>query len=124
MIKTKKKSEKKINENANKIYENRHKFQVGESYSYRDITELCDVKFQKTGNSKNKQLDIFRSLFDIEEYKDKNNKNTTMYKILEHKQLSVIEACEIVENKRGTNPNSWGNKKSEYSDIVIDSLLG
>lgn len=123
MIKTKKKSEKKINENANKIYENRHKFQVGESYSYRDITELCDVKFQKSGNSKNKQLDIFRSLFDIEEYKDKNNKNTTMYKILEHKQLSVIEACEIVENKRGTNPNSWGNKKSEYSEIVIDSLL-
>ena len=91
------KSKKKINENANKIYENRHKFQVGESYSYRDITELCDVKFQKSGNSKNKQLDIFRSLFDIEEYKDKNNKNTTMYKILEHKQLSVIEACEIVE---------------------------
>lgn len=123
MIKIKKKSEKKVNENANKIYENRHKFQVGESYSYRDITELCELKYYSSGNGKKKQLDTFRSLFNIEEYKDKNNKNTTMYKILEHKQLSVMEACEIVENKRGTNPNSWGNKKSEYSEIVIDSLL-
>ena len=34
---------KKANENAVKIYENREKFLVEESYSYKDICKMCCI---------------------------------------------------------------------------------
>ncbi len=111
---------KKVNKNAEKIYKNRGKFLVGESYSYKNICEMCDIKFYQSGDSRKKQIDTFKSLFDVEEYKVSR---TTMYKILSVKELTDNESKSLVADKRGTNINSHNNKKSEYSDSLMDSLL-
>ena len=110
---------KKVNENAVKIYENRDKFEVGESYSYKDICSLCDLKVA-TGKGRNIHLNTFKQLFEVEEYKVAR---TIMYKIISAKELTEEESNSIISNKRGTNINSWGNKKKEYSDSLVDSLL-
>ena len=99
----------KTNENAVKILKNKDKFLVGESYSYKDVCSLCDLKEYKSGNSREKQLDTFKSLFNVEEYK---KGRTTMYKILSAKELTEEESTELVANKRGTNVNIHTNKKS------------
>ena len=109
----------KTNENAVKILENKNKFIIGVGYSYKDICSLCDLKVA-TGKGRNLQLNTFKYLFELEEYKVGR---TIMYKILSEKRLSEEENTELVANKRGTNINSYGNKKSEYSDNLIDGLL-
>lgn len=111
---------KKTNENALKILENKNKFIIGVGYSYKDICSLCDLKEYSSGDSRKKQLNTFKELFNIEEYKVGR---TIMYKILSVKELSEKESTELVANKRGTNINSYGNKKAEYSDNLIDGLL-
>ena len=110
----------KVNENAVRILENKNKFIIGECYSYKDICVLCELKQYNSGDSRKKQLNTFKSLFNIEEYKVGR---TIMYKILSEKKLSEEENTELVANKRGTNINSYGNKKAEYSDNLIDGLL-
>lgn len=110
---------KKANENAVKILENREKFLVGESYSYKDICSLCDLKVAN-GKGRNLHLNTFKELFNVEEYK---KGRTTMYKIISVKELSEEESTELVANKRGTNVNSHGNRKAEYSADIVDSLL-
>lgn len=111
---------KKVNKNAVSIYENKDKFVVGESYSYKDICSICDIKEYNSGDSRKKQLDTFKELFNVEEYKVAR---TTMYKIISVKELSEEESTELVANKRGTNVNSHGNRKAEYSADIVDSLL-
>ena len=111
---------KKTNENAVKILENKNKFIIGQGYSYKDICVLCELKQYNSGDSRKKQLNTFKELFELEEYKVGR---TIMYKILSEKKLSEEENTELVANKRGTNINSYGNKKSEYSDNLIDGLL-
>lgn len=110
----------KTNENAVKILENKDKFLVGESYSYKDICSLCDLKEYSSGNGRKKQLDTFKELFNVEEYKVGR---TTMYKIISVKELSEEESTELIKDKRGTNVNSHTNKKAEYSADIVDSLL-
>lgn len=110
----------KTNENAVKILENKNKFIIGECYSYKDICVLCNLKSYNSGDSRKKQLNTFKSLFNIEEYKVRR---TTMYKILSVKELSEEENNNIIADKRGTNINSYGNKKSEYGEQLIDGLL-
>lgn len=109
----------KTNENAVKILENKNKFIIGVGYSYKDICSLCDLKVA-TGKGRNLQLNTFKSLFELEEYKVGR---TIMYKILSIKELSEEENNNIIADKRGTNINSYGNKKAEYSDNLIDGLL-
>lgn len=46
-----------------------------------------------------------------------------MYKLLSVKELTEEENNSIIADKRGTNVNSYGNKKSEYGDELIDGLL-
>ena len=111
---------KKANENAVKIYENREKFLVEESYSYKDICKMCDMKEYSSGNGRKKQLDTFKELFNVEEYKVAR---TTMYKIISVKELSEEESTELIKDRRGTNVNSHGNRKAEYSADIVDSLL-
>lgn len=111
---------KKTNENAVKILENKNKFIIGQGYSYKDICVLCGLKEYTSGDSRKKQLNTFKELFNIEEYKVGR---TIMYKILSVKELSEKESTELIANKRGTNINSYGNKKPEYSDKLIDGLL-
>lgn len=110
----------KTNENAVKILENKDKFLVEESYSYKNICKMCDMKEYSSGDSRKKQLDTFKSLFELEEYKVGR---TTMYKIISVKELSEEESNSIIANKRGTNVNSHTNKKAEYSADIVDSLL-
>lgn len=110
---------KKANENAVKILKNKDKFLVGESYSYKDICSLCDLKVAN-GKGRNLHLNTFKELFNVEEYK---KGRTTMYKIISVKELSEEESTELVANKRGTNVNSHGNRKAEYSADIVDSLL-
>lgn len=69
----------KTNKNAIKILENKDKFVVGESYSYKDICKLCNLKEYNSGDSRKKQLNTFKELFNTEEYKIGR---TIMYKIL------------------------------------------
>lgn len=111
---------KKTNENAVKILKNKNKFIIGQGYSYKDICVLCELKQYNSGDSRKKQLNIFKSLFNIEEYKVGR---TIMYKILCVKELSEEENNNIIADKRGSNINSYGNKKAEYSDNLIDGLL-
>lgn len=111
---------KKTNENALKILENKNKFIIGVGYSYKDICSLCDLKEYSSGDSRKKQLNTFKSLFNIEEYKVGR---TIMYKILSGKELTEEENDNIIADKRGTNINSHGNKSSEYGEQLIDGLL-
>lgn len=111
---------KKTNENAVKILKNKNKFIIGQGYSYKDICVLCELKQYNSGDSRKKQLNTFKSLFNIEEYKVGR---TIMYKILCVKELSEEENNNIIADKRGSNINSYGNKKAEYSDNLIDGLL-
>ena len=55
----------KTNENAVKILENKDKFLVEESYSYKDICKMCDMKEYSSGNGRKKQLDTFKELFNL-----------------------------------------------------------
>lgn len=111
---------KKTNKNAEKILENKDKFIVGESYSYKDICKLCDLKEYNGGKGKASQVDTFKQLFNLEEYKVGR---TVMYKILSVKELTEEESTALISDKRGTNVNSWGNKGSEYGEQLIDGLL-
>ena len=52
----------KTNENAVKILENKDKFVVGESYSYKNICSMCDLKEYNSGDSRKKQLNTFKEL--------------------------------------------------------------
>lgn len=110
----------KTNKNAIKILENKDKFVVGESYSYKDICKLCNLKEYNSGDSRKKQLNTFKELFNTEEYKIGR---TIMYKILCIKELTEEENNNLVADKRGTNINSHGNKGSEYGEQLIDGLL-
>ena len=110
---------KKANENAVKIYENRDKFIVGESYAYKDVCSICDIKEYSGGKGRNLQLNIFKQLFELEEYKVRR---TTMYKIISAKKLSEEEVTQLILDKRGTNPNSHNNKvgyRKSYDGLNI-----
>ena len=110
----------KINKNAIKIFESKDKFVVGESYSYKNICGICNMKAYSSGKGRNIHLNTFKELFELEEYKVGR---TIMYKILSVKELTEEENNNIIADKRGSNVNSHGNKKSEYGDELIDGLL-
>lgn len=108
-----------INENLLKIYENRNAFIVNESYSYKDICSISKIKYYNGGISRQKQVELFKAIFNIEEYKIKRK---TMYKILSINNLTEEKINDLVEDGRGLNPSSW-EKGNVYSDKLTDGLL-
>ena len=85
--------------NRQLIVDNRHNFVVGESYTYNDICKMCDMK-KSSGEARQNQMNTFKSLFDVEEYK---KGRTTFYKIVSMNELSEQSLVDLTLDKRGSN---------------------
>lgn len=111
----------KVNDTAQAIVSNIHKFQIGETYTFKQICDMCGMKVG-TGNGKIKQINTLKELFDIEEGKVGR---VTIYTILAINKLSDEELASIVSNKRGKSEGSRGNNDiycSKLSSNLINSL--
>ena len=104
----------KVNANAQAIVSNIDKFNVDENYTYKQICQMCDMKEYSSGTGKAKQINTFKSLFNVDEGKVGR---VTIYTITAIKDLTDEELASIVSNKRGKSEGSRGN-----NDIYCSKL--
>ena len=77
----------KVNANAQAIVSNIDKFNVDENYTYKQICQMCDMKEYSSGTGKAKQINTFKSLFNVDEGKVGR---VTIYTITAIKDLEEI----------------------------------
>ena len=103
-MENKKKKQQEVN--YRNIITNRMNLKIGEKYNYKQITQLLDIKYDaKSGETKKKQLRIIERLYIFD-------KVGTKYYIKGYNDISNEELEALIENRRGKNPNSYGNNNT------------
>ena len=87
------------------IRRNKDKLKIGELYSYKQLTEILNIEYLKSQNSKKAQLKVIDTVIELEKVK-------TKYKIVRIRE----QETQVIRNNKH-------NKKSTYSDDVLLSAL-
>ena len=98
----------KNNNMIDNIRQNKNNLKVGELYSYKQLTQILNIEYLKSQNSKFKQLKLINTIVELEKVK-------TKYKIVRIRE----QETQVIRN----NKNSRYNKKATYSDDILLTTL-
>ena len=90
------------------IRKNKDNLKIGELYSYKQLTQILNIEYLKSQNSKFKQLKLINTIVELEKVK-------TKYKIVRIRE----QETQVIRN----NKNSRYNKKATYSDDILLTTL-
>ena len=93
------------NSTIENIRRNKNKLKVNELYSYKQLTQILNIEYLKSTNSKKSQLKEIDTIIELEKIK-------TKYKIIQ-----------IREQEQPIIKNNKHNKKSTYSDDILLTTL-
>ena len=96
---------KKNSNTIENIRKNKNKLKVNELYSYKQLTQILNIDYLKSTNSKKSQLKEINAIIELEKIK-------TKYKIVKIRE----QETQVIRNNKH-------NKKATYSDDILLTTL-